>query len=101
MKKYFALLIILYIFLDSSATCCYADDCNNDTKTEDIGQNEQDKKKDTCDDCSQFFNCGSCSGFIALVTTFLKTDLSLKTLIPFYHFSFPNEFVAKIWHPPI
>ena len=100
MKRSFTLITIFFIFIASSVPCCY-DDCNNDTKTENIGNNKHDPKEDACDSCSQFFNCGSCNGFVSILNGSFKVYLSLYYANNLYPFPNSSDFIAKIWQPPM
>jgi len=101
MKKPTILLLIFYICTISIVPCCIEDSCSEETNTEQIANSEHQEDDDKNHSCTQFFNCGNCSGFIPIFSISFKASQSPNTITSFYLFSTSSDFIARIWQPPI
>lgn len=101
MKRTTILLLIFYIFSISSVPCCYEENCPGESNTEQTSKSDQHEKEDTNKNCTQFFNCGSCSGFTISYTNISRMYQSPTDLSSPYLYYTPNDFIARIWQPPI
>jgi hypothetical protein len=80
---------------------CSDDNCNDELKAKQTSNHPQDQKDNSCNTCSPFFGCSSCSGFVFSNTVF--TFLNIETvdeLVYVYDSNFVQNFVVKVWQPP-
>jgi len=88
----------------SIAPCCAIDDHfkQKEAKIALKSQNTS-QDEDCCQDCSPFYTCGTCGGF--MVTPAISFDAPSPTLVPTlfnprYFQSFADGMVKNIWQPP-
>ena len=86
----------------SSVNCCADDKCNDEVKTEQTNNHSTNHQSTTCNTCSPFFTCGSCSGFVfsSLKLDFDKSFVIKDTSPTLYKSHFPDNVSAEIWQPP-
>ncbi|HTM98241.1 MAG TPA: DUF6660 family protein [Pedobacter sp.] len=102
MKK-LAYLLSLVVMILSIAPCCALEDHSKQTKTA-VGLKKQTSPtEDCCQDCSPFYTCGGCSGF--MTSPLIGFSIQLQAVIP-AHFnnaylqSFADGIRPNIWQPP-
>lgn len=99
--KVICLILSLYIF-SSSVYCCSDADCDNEIKTEQASDHDEHDDSGSCNTCSPFLVCGSCTGFIfsnifLVLQPFVVNIEKLTTpLIP----EISQNYFAEIWQPP-
>ncbi|SHI73849.1 hypothetical protein [Flavobacterium terrae] len=98
--------ILSFIVVVLSVVPCYA--YHGDSKHQIETQHEENSGKcdDDCDgNCSPFYSCGTCTGFISEVTVSFKIDRILiheDTSMQPYSYKNPiySAFFCSIWQPP-
>ncbi|WP_071889662.1 DUF6660 family protein [Haliscomenobacter hydrossis] len=103
--KIISCILAIYIVLLSINPCCSESNCTGGdhytNQEHTTGHHHQDK--DCTDNCSPFFTCGTCLGFILPATTFLLLTEQAVTLTQsdfIYNPFFISEFNHSIWQPP-
>jgi hypothetical protein len=101
--KYACLILSLLVLLLSVKPCCEDEICLSDY----IPANQYAGKKapvdKNCSDCSPFFSCGACTGFIvARPVTHTLSLLPAKPVkyVMVYRQPFLKEVTLTIWQPP-
>ena len=100
--KILSFILSLYVFYLSIVPCCLDDNCNDEIKTEQTENHSKDHQEDSCNACSPFLTCGTCSGFLFSKLTFhiKKVHFTKSKFIGIYEPQFTDVFFAKIWQPP-
>ena len=100
--KIFCFILSLYVFSLSTVPCCSDDNCNDKIKTAYTNNHSQDHQDNDCKNCSPFFTCGTCSGFVFTeLEIYFKENLPLKdNFVIVYKSQIIDDFFAKIWQPP-
>lgn len=95
-------ILSLYVLFLVSAPCCSEDNCDDEMKTEYVGNHSQDHEDNDSDTCSPFFTCGTCSGFVSTRTgvDFKEVTFVKDKIVYVYKSQFVSDFFAKIWQPP-
>lgn len=101
--KFLSVILALFVFVQSLSPCCSDDNCmdNNQTvKTEQTSNHEHDG--DCEKNCSPFFVCGTCAGFIFPTVSFTLTSsvILFTKQISIYNQSTLSNFFHSIWQPP-
>ncbi|MES2389395.1 MAG: DUF6660 family protein [Bacteroidota bacterium] len=105
--KFLCLILSLLVVLLSVRPCCAEDNCMEDTieRAEQCSKspNEGEHEKQ-CRDCSPFFSCGSCTGFIPAQPFTLTLQLQIEE-VPFiiytsYQQPDLKDVTLAIWQPP-
>ncbi|MHA3789008.1 DUF6660 family protein [Flavobacterium hauense] len=97
MKFLSIILSVIIMILVSTPCCsgtCQADSCK---------EKSSDKHKDCGDNCSPFYSCGSCTGFICsyAVSVAVEVNPSYDILTPaHYTILLISRFPDSIWQPP-
>ncbi|MEJ5993362.1 DUF6660 family protein [Pedobacter sp. Du54] len=103
MKK-FAFVLSFIVFVLSIAPCCaLADHVTQSDSKAVLKQQKSSQDEDCCQDCSPFYTCGTCGGFMA--TPLISFTAPQPTLLPiFFNLRYLQSFVdgiaQNIWQPP-
>lgn len=101
--KAFSLILSIYILLLVSLPCCIEENCDKIGQTEQSGTSHDDQHNNAaCNNCSPFFACGSCQGFVFDFSGFFMEPLPIteeKHKIPFIQ-NLTNDYIIDIWQPP-
>jgi hypothetical protein len=98
--------ILSFIVLTLSTLPCYKYHSEDNCKVEKQCDNHTKKCNDDCkDNCSPFYSCGNCIGFISIFSTplpFSKTIVNYTTSVEPITYNNPihSTFFCKIWQPP-
>ena len=97
--KFLGYILAFYIILLSAVPCCSFDNCSED-KIEQSSNHEQGD--DDCGNCSPFFTCEGCGGFVFTAEPFNFQSTSsfqgkvftgyVESIVPDIHYEF--------WQPP-
>lgn len=98
--KLICILLSIYVLFLSTVPCCADDNCVDEVETVNVADHRQDHDDDECTNCSQFLNCGSCSGFVFLNLDTFKYYSLIEPLILFHTPLSTNDFISPIWQPP-
>lgn len=96
-------ILSLYVLVLSISPCCEDNNCiDNDhlLKTEQSDNSQHDN--DCKGNCSPFYTCNTCVGFIITKTNDNLTIIAtfvVKNII-LYNQQFVENYFAKIWQPP-
>jgi len=86
-----------------SLPCCNEENCDNEVMTEQTGTTHSKHDNDNpCNNCSPFFACGSCPGFIFDFAGFFTQPSPIakeKQNIP-YNPDWQNKYFNDFWQPP-
>ncbi|MCU7550507.1 hypothetical protein OCK74_15420 [Chitinophagaceae bacterium LB-8] len=97
MKKAAAFILLLIIFISAFTPCRLLDDCADDQ----VAASHHHEEKKDCN-CSPFFTCSSCLGFVCI-----SKPVSLPALIPEITIHYEKKiniilssYTSKLLHPP-
>jgi hypothetical protein len=100
--KLLCLLLATFVLFMATRPCCADDDCKEEQTTQ-VQNKASGSAEKGCTDCSPFFTCGACTGFIVTKPVFYQTELFAEqtTIMPTLY---PQQAVIKmalaIWQPP-
>ena len=102
--KPLAFILSLIVIVLSVAPCCALTEHIKEAEEKIVPENQNpDQDEDCCQDCSPFYRCGTCGGFMA--TSLISFNTPASTLIPTsfnnaYFQSFADGIDQNIWQPP-
>ncbi|RYZ19859.1 MAG: hypothetical protein EOO10_23860 [Chitinophagaceae bacterium] len=103
MKK-LAVILSLVVFVLSIAPCCALDDHFRQAEaSKTFKTNSNTQSEDCCLDCSPFYTCGTCGGFmISSLTGFTAPPPTLLAAAfnPNHLQAFAEGVAQNIWQPP-
>lgn len=87
----------------SIAPCCALDDHFQQTDSKTTVEKNAASNEDCCQECSPFYTCGTCGGF--MVIPLISFNTPAPTLLPTafnptYLQSFADGMDQNIWQPP-
>ncbi len=98
MKKWLTFLLLLITLTGTFYPCCLVDECND----EEIATAQKENKKQTEGNCSPFFACATCAGFIQMsnlvqiITPIIENQVHHERLVIFNLTTYSSSF----WQPP-
>ena len=98
--KLWSVILSFYILLLTSFPCSEFDDCKSDVE---ISINTPSESSDFDNECSPFFSCNTCSGFIFTASfSLLPVFTVIETRITFLNYDQNLLFkhANSIWQPP-
>ncbi len=98
MKIIFLLLSIHFLLL-SATPCCFDDPFSFESETESTA-GHTDHEDEQGRQCSPFFTCGSCSGFIFYPYEPINVSSSSAKYSAFYPSEVKHDNCVQIWKPP-
>jgi len=97
--KYIALILSFYVLFLSGMPCCIDDNCADDKVST---EHSQQQNKTDEGNCSPFFSCSTCSGFI-----FQEMQVTVAPVLVLMNDSYPDvkqdfctQVCSTIWQPP-
>jgi hypothetical protein len=97
-------LLLSLIVLTLTVTPCCAFENEEECALEQKQANEkQTQKDDCCKDCSPFYTCGTCVGFVLAtnqVVEMIKPEVKLPIYTSVYLTPEIGEFYPAVWQPP-
>ncbi|HYD20097.1 MAG TPA: hypothetical protein VEB40_01380 [Flavipsychrobacter sp.] len=96
MKRFFAFLLLVLVSAAAITPCCVYDDCATEASS------AQQEEQETEADCSPFFACSGCAGF---VETTKPIQVEGLLLLPAMHYEQVYKHQAQcvyssFWQPP-
>jgi hypothetical protein len=100
--KVFSFILTAYLLFLHTVPCCAIDNCKDElTITGQVADHEEEDKND-CGNCSPFFTCTACAGFILSVE-----NTVIKTIPSFCANHYTGYILAPVtdvhfdfWQPP-
>jgi hypothetical protein len=106
--KALSFILSIYFFLMAVMPCCgfesaaqEQDTCCEQTEAGGGCESDDSSEEPSCESCSPFYTCGSCTGFIMPGETSFMTQASVEPIQASLYKSFPElEIPLNIWQPP-
>lgn len=82
----------------NTSACCTTESCDQEKKAVDQNDNE----KGSCNSCSPFFACGSCTGFIfqSVISPYMVFSFPFEISYSTFNTQFDSEYFDNKWQPP-
>lgn len=103
MKVIALFLSIIVITLTVTPCCAFENEEACALEKKEAGNQKQHQTDDCCKDCSPFYTCGTCIGFVVankLVITVVKPEVSPIAYSNSYFSQEINGFYTSVWQPP-
>ncbi|QJD97669.1 hypothetical protein HH214_18200 [Mucilaginibacter robiniae] len=101
--KLICLILSMLVLIFSAKPCCADQECEASYGAKKELTKSRNGKEKECQDCSPFFTCGSCVGFIVAKPGSYTIALVAEKLVPTYTpYRQPDlkEITLAIWQPP-